>query len=391
MKEDDFSELWGDEDDMEDDLDLLDEQEEQWMSGLYTDIDYSLLETSILPPSTPGPIKDYKEDDMEPRMVPDTGVSFTNSSKELVVTNHDGWATETASGLPRLISITPDTGLATNSPPACYDGTPLTPRVLVEWEDVQEVSLGTEDDPWRPLLDDKKKEGGGSVAPTLAPSCSNQLNQLTGKLAPIKVNKELVTQGSIPVPPATPWTSNDDFLATSKEAETWKRPDVLVEKQEDDSRTTPTQELMSTTTSSNSELSHSQGTFSNRGVKVKGVLLTGQGGGVRGVKGQCQHARGGYCSLHGWGAVKKFEPVVKFTTGPGGKQIKKYSRKTYYECEEGATGIQTQLSFRIEGEADIPELTVNKTGGGDRDICSDFSSTTVGQDVGFAHTDRGKM
>ena len=49
---------------MEDDLDLLDEQEEQWMSGLYTDIDYSLLETSILPPSTPGPIKDYKEEDM---------------------------------------------------------------------------------------------------------------------------------------------------------------------------------------------------------------------------------------------------------------------------------------------------------------------------------------
>ena len=91
------------------------------------------------------------------------------------------------------------------------------------------------------------------------------------------------------------------------------------------------------------------------------------------------------------GTVKKFEPVVKFTTGPGGKQIKKYSRKTYYECEEGATGIQTQLSFRIEGEADIPELTVNKTGGGDRDICSDFSSTTAGQDVGFAHTDRGKM
>ena len=133
------------------------------------------------------------------------------------------------------------------------------------------------------------------------------------------------------------------------------------------------------TTSNKTEPSQPQSQSSRGGVSVKGVLLTSLGGTSKRGKGQCQHARGGYCSLHGWGATKKFKPVINYTTGPGGKQIKKYSKKIYYECEEGATVRQSQLSFSVRGEAVTTELTSNMNGGGSNKNYSDFSSTTAGQ------------
>ena len=80
-----------------------------------------------------------------------------------------------------------------------------------------------------------------------------------------------------------------------------------------------------------------------------------------------EHWRGGYCSLHGEGAIKKFAPVVKTTVGPGGKVNKSYSRRTYWECIEGATTRQTQLSLCVRREEVTtevtPEMKVDTAGG----------------------------
>ena len=44
-------------------------------------------------------------------------------------------------------------------------------------------------------------------------------------------------------------------------------------------------------------------------VSVRGVKVTGPGGrGGISRRGECQHQRGGYCLLHGGGAMKLFRP-----------------------------------------------------------------------------------
>ena len=64
---------------------------------------------------------------------------------------------------------------------------------------------------------------------------------------------------------------------------------------------------------------------------MKGVKVTGLGGHVNMARGGgCQHQRGGYCLLHGEGAVKKLKPVIRTTTG--GISV---TRQVYYECEGG--------------------------------------------------------
>ena len=93
-----------------------------------------------------------------------------------------------------------------------------------------------------------------------------------------------------------------------------------------------------------------KGANKNMFISIRGVPLSSPGG-RRGVqrKGECQHKRGGYCLLHGEGAAKKTRLVSKTTEGPGGKMLKKMVRQTYYECNEdnrrGETLRQSQLSF----------------------------------------------
>ena len=147
-----------------------------------------------------------------------------------------------------------------------------------------------------------------------------------------------------------------------------------------------TQEISSPSPSGQAEPSHTQSEVS-RAVWVKGVKVARQGGQGVGSKGaQCHHLRGGYCVLHGEGAVKKFKPVVKTTAGPGGKLVKSYSRQVYYECEEGKSsqegGLrQTQLSFAVLKTTPVTERSKEDTAGGfsAKNKFSNFSSTTLGQ------------
>ena len=101
------------------------------------------------------------------------------------------------------------------------------------------------------------------------------------------------------------------------------------------------------------------------------------------VRRGCQHDKRGYCTKHGWGARRLERRVSCVTTDPGGKKVKSYKKKPYFECDLGPNGRgvlrQTQLSFL---------RTPTLTGLGGEDVAGEgasteaeleFSSTTVGQ------------
>ena len=114
-----------------------------------------------------------------------------------------------------------------------------------------------------------------------------------------------------------------------------------------------------------------------RGVKVAGPR--GRGGISR--RGECQNQRGGYCLLHGGGAKKLTRWVNKTISGPGGKQIRKASKQTYYVCNMDKVNTdgslrQTQLSFK--DTRGTTEPVQEDTMGGDC-LTLSFSSSTEGQ------------
>ena len=117
-------------------------------------------------------------------------------------------------------------------------------------------------------------------------------------------------------------------------------------------------------------------------VSVRGVKVAGPGGrGGISRRGECQHQRGGYCLLHGGGAKKLTRWVNKTISGPGGKQIKKASKQTYYVCnmdKDNTAGSlrQTQLSFK--DTRGTTEPVGEDTMGGDG-LNLNFSSSTEGQ------------
>ena len=92
---------------------------------------------------------------------------------------------------------------------------------------------------------------------------------------------------------------------------------------------------MSTPHPGRTKLGQTQGQTGEGSVLVKAVRLSGYGGPGDGGKGgrMSSHTRHSkpegtlncpncYCLLHGEGAIKKFIPVVKTSTGPGGKPVK---------------------------------------------------------------------
>ena len=70
--------------------------------------------------------------------------------------------------------------------------------------------------------------------------------------------------------------------------------------------------------------------------------------------------------------------------GPGGKNVKSYKKKPYFECDLGPQGRgplrQTRLSFTKTTPRPV-QRGVDMTVAGDTEenVCSNFSSTTVGQ------------
>ena len=116
-------------------------------------------------------------------------------------------------------------------------------------------------------------------------------------------------------------------------------------------------------------------------ISVRGVKLSSPGGrGRQSKKGECQHQRGGYCLLHGEGAIKKTRMISKTISGPGGKSTKKLSKQTYYICKEdnvtGGALRQSQLSFFDNKKTTEPAEEDAK--GGNKSS-THFSLTTEGQ------------
>ena len=108
---------------------------------------------------------------------------------------------------------------------------------------------------------------------------------------------------------------------------------------------------------------------------AKNPLMTSRG---------CQHDRRGYCATHGWGARRLERRIPCMVKGPGGKNVKSYKKKPYFECDLGPQGRgplrQTRLSFIKTTPRPVQRgVDMTVAGNTEENDCSNFSSTTVGQ------------
>ena len=320
------------------------------------------------------------------------------------MSDHDGWTTKNQIGGPKIISIVPAFGLEDNLSPTGYVDTILSAQTFNTREDTQEVSLCEMNHQKSPLGDRKMKSIQDLEMTTPAPPVVGTTNQQTGKQNPLNYynycntvtpscSDDVMTPDvsgtdvpashnkknkKNPATPSSPGMNNDDIPVASLDVGDTSR--VLKSLNDDVFKTTPPHTSTTTSSTNKTEPGHTEGQDNTRGGEFmrKVLQLNTRGGLTRGGKGVCQHSRGGYCSLHGEGAIKKFRPVIKTTPGPGGKTTKTYSRKTYWECEEGATARQTQLSFCVRGEEVRSEMSVDREGRVKR-LNKTFSSTTAGQ------------
>ena len=107
----------------------------------------------------------------------------------------------------------------------------------------------------------------------------------------------------------------------------------------------------------------------------------------------CKHDKKGYCSKHEMLGTRKYREIPCLKAGPGGQKVKTSKKKHYFECEVGPSGRgilrQTVLQFALVSPsfAELSGGDQDRVGGGMDNCFANFSSPTVGKNMGATRTE----